>query len=162
MAVLRFVQTPGNEGGLRRPIGLFAVGADGPDKPLGKGDQQRRGDEEGFNPHIHKAGDRPRRIVRMNGAEQAMPRLCRLDGNRRRLGITDLPHHDNVRILPEDGTEAARECHPRLPVELDLPDVINPVFDGVLEGNQVRVRAIEFAQDRVEAGALAASRRSGA
>ena len=91
-----------------------------------------------------------------------MPRLGRLDGNRRRLGIPDLPHHDDVRILPEDGTEAAREGHPRLPVELNLADVVDPVFDRILEGDDVRIRAVEFIQDGVEARALSASRRPGA
>ncbi|OQB89442.1 MAG: hypothetical protein BWX83_01127 [Candidatus Cloacimonetes bacterium ADurb.Bin117] len=98
----------------------------------------------------------------MNGAQHAVAGLGRLDGNRRRFRIADFPDENHIRVLTENGAQSAREGHPGLPVQLDLANVVDAVFDGVFQCDNVDVRLVDGAEDRVKAGAFAAAGRSGA
>jgi len=98
----------------------------------------------------------------MNGAQNAVAGLRGLDGNRRRFRIADFTDQDHVRVLAENGAQSAREGHAGFPVQLDLADIVDPVFDGILQGDDVDVRLVDGAENRVKACAFAAAGGAGA
>ncbi len=91
-----------------------------------------------------------------------MSGLCGLNSDGCRFGIADLSQHDDVRILAENRPETAGECHPRLAIELNLPDIVNPVFHRIFESHDIAVRTVQFIQDGINTGTLATARRTGA
>ena len=73
-----------------------------------------------------------------------------LERDRRGLPVPHLPHHDDVRILAEDGAEPGLEGEVRLGVHLPLGHPVEVVFDRVLQGDDVPLRALDLVEDRVE------------
>ncbi len=63
----------------------------------------------------------------MEGGQDEVPREGGLDRDLRRLGVPDLPHHDDVGVLPEDRPQSAGEREVDLRVDLDLPDAVELV-----------------------------------
>ena len=59
----------------------------------------------------------------------------RLHGYLSGFGIPHLTDHDDVRILPKDGTKRARKGQADLAVNRNLIDAMQLIFDGVLDGD---------------------------
>ena len=62
-----------------------------------------------------------------------MPGQARLDGDLRGFQIADFSHHDHIRVLPQDGPQAAREGQALLLVDGNLQDARQLVLDGVFD-----------------------------
>ena len=58
------------------------------------------------------------------------------------LTVTDLTDEDDIRVLTQDGSEAARECHSGLSVNLDLVQSGDPDFYRVLNCNDINFISI--------------------
>ena len=58
-----------------------------------------------------------------------------------RLLVADLADHDDVRVLPEEGAERAREREADLRLDVDLVDPLDLVLDRILGRQDVEVRA---------------------
>ena len=94
--------------------------------------------------------DRARGIVRMEGAQDEVAGQGRLDGDLRGLEVTNLADEDDVRVLPQERTQRAREVEPDVVVHLDLIDSEQVVLDRILGRGDVRVRLVELRQGRIE------------
>jgi len=160
LGALGVLQSPFQKRLFRGRKGFLAVGTDRANQALGKGNKEHGGHQKRLDPHIEKPGHGARRVVRVHGAQEPVARLRRLHGDHCRFRIPDLTDHDHVRILPQYRPQAPRKGHAGFAVELDLPDVRDPVFNGILEGDDVDVGLIQLAQDRIETRALAAPRRT--
>ena len=85
-------------------------------------------------------------------------RLHRLGGG---LGVADLAHHDDVRVLTQDVLERVREAGARPGIGGDLVEVLVHHLDGVLDGDHVHLGRGEGLQRGVEGGGLPAAGRTG-
>ena len=85
----------------------------------------------------------------------------RLYGDAGGLLVTDLTDHDDIRVLSQNGTQCRREGEVCLGVDLYLVDTVNIGLDRILNGDDVHVFFIQFAQCGIQRGGLSASGRSG-
>ena len=75
--------------------------------------------------------------------------------------VADLAHHDLVRVVAQDGAQAAREGQAFLLVDRNLRDAANLVFDRVLDGDDLVLVGLDLGQRGVQRGGLAAAGRAG-
>ena len=113
-----------------------AIFADSANETLRQNRSQRRGDKEFGNPHILQTGDRARRVVRVERAEDQVAGQRRLDGDLRGLAVADFPDEDFVRVLPQNRTQALRERVADFRVDRHLDDAVDVVFDRVFGRHQ--------------------------
>src|SRR3990170_1057238 len=81
----------------------------------------------------------------------------RLDRDLGGLRVPDLAHEDNIRVLPENGTESGGKAQMDLCIHLYLTDPLELVFDGVLDGDDVLVRRIDLRQRGIQGRGFAAA-----
>ncbi len=62
-----------------------------------------------------------------------------VDGRLRRFDVSDLAHHDYIRVVPQDRTQASCKCQAGLGIGLYLTDRIKPEFDGVFDSDDMLV-----------------------
>ena len=82
----------------------------------------------------------------------------RLYGLRCGLGVPDLPHHDHVGVLAEDGPQgrSKRDSHPG--VYRRLVELFDHHLDGILDGGDVHPVRRQVLKGRIQGGGLAAPR----
>ena len=71
-----------------------------------------------------------------------MPGEARLDRDLRGLEVADLTDHHDIRILTQDGAQAAGETHVHARRNLRLRDAIDEIFDGVHDRHDVAARIV--------------------
>ena len=76
------------------------------------------------------------------------------------LAVTDLADGDDVRVLTQDGTQAAGEGQADLFIDLDLVDALDVILDRVLERDEVHVTGVDLVDHAVHGGGLTASGRA--
>ncbi len=81
-----------------------------------------------------------------------------LHRNLRRLAVANFAHHQNVRVLAQNGAQPRRKRHAGLDVQLHLPHARHPVLHRIFERHDVHVLAVHQLDDGVEARTFAASR----
>ncbi len=69
--------------------------------------------------------------------------------------VADLADHHHVRVLTQDGAQAAGEGHVDLGVDLGLADAFEVVLNGILDGEDVARTVVEGRQRGIERGGLA-------
>jgi hypothetical protein len=79
----------------------------------------------------------------------------------RRLGVADLADHDDVRVLAQDGAEAAGEVEADLALHLDLLDPRLAVLHRILDRDDVLARRLDRLDGGVQRRRLAAARGPG-
>ena len=84
-----------------------------------------------------------------------------MNGNLRRFRIADFAHHDLVRVVAENGAQAAGECQPLFFVNWDLRDAANLIFDRIFNGDNFVFVSLDFIHRRVKRGRFAAARWAG-
>ena len=62
---------------------------------------------------------------------------ARLHGDLRGLQVADFADQHHVRVLAQDGAQAAREGHLDLGVDLGLADAVDVVLDRILDRHDV-------------------------
>ena len=124
-------------------------------------DAVQRGDKVvGLDAHIDKAADHVRHVIGMNGSENQMAGKRRLNCDLRRLLVANFADHDLVRVVPQDGPQTAGKSEAFFFVDGNLCDAANLIFDGVFNGDELVVVALDFVDGRVQSGGLAGTRRA--
>ena len=135
-----------------------AVRAAHPHQPL-RHDAVQGGDEAvGIDPHVDEAADDVEHVVGVHGGEHQVAGQRRLHGDLRGLRIADLADHDLVRVVAQDGAQAAREGQALLLVDRDLQHAGQLVFDRILDGDDLVLAVVDLGDRGVQRGGLAASR----
>ena len=80
-------------------VALAALEAEHPDQALREHRDQRGADQEGLDAHVDEACRAGRRAVGVNGAEDKVAGERRLDGNRRRLNVSNFTEEYLVGVL---------------------------------------------------------------
>ncbi|MNV98953.1 hypothetical protein D3C71_1942650 [compost metagenome] len=74
---------------------------------------------------------------------------CRLNGNLGGLAIPHFPNHDDVGVLPQNGTQCIRKRQVNLRVNLNLIDAFELVFDWIFNGDDLVRLSIDLGQRSV-------------
>ena len=90
----------------------------------------------------------------MDGGEDEVAGEGRLDRDLGRLRVADLPHHDLVGVVAQDGAQAPGEGQALLLVDGDLGDPAELVLDGVLDGDDLVLLGTDLGEGRVEGRGL--------
>ena len=85
----------------------------------------------------------------------------RLHRDFRCLTVTNLTDHNNVRVLPQDRTQAVGKGQIDFRIHLDLADTGQLVFDRVLNRDDILFTIVQAGQRRIQAGGLTGTGRSG-
>ena len=88
-----------------------------------------------------------------------MARERSLDGNARRLEISDLADHDDVRILTEERPERGRERHSDFRSHEHLIDSEQVVLDWIFRRHDVDVDVVHLRERRVQRRRFSRARR---
>src|SRR5437588_13004474 len=78
-----------------------------------------------------------------------------LDGNLRSLRVADLAHHDLVRVMAQDGAQAAGEGESFLFIDWDLRNTLYLILDRIFDGDELVFVGFYFVESSVERGGLA-------
>ena len=97
----------------------------------------------------------------MERAQDLMTGQRRFHGNVGCLVVTNLTHHHDVRILPEDGAQRRSEIESDVVAHRNLIDARQLVLDRVLDRYDVVLRVVQLLQHRVERCRLAGTGRTG-
>ena len=85
----------------------------------------------------------------------------RLDGDFRGLAVADFAHHDDVRVLPQNGAQPVGERQVDSGIDVNLSDPVDLVLDRVLDSDDVQLRRVDALQGGIQRRALAAAGRAG-
>ena len=69
--------------------------------------------------------------------------------------IADFANHHDIRVLPQNRAQGAREAHFDSGIDLGLADAVEVVFDRVLDGHDVHRLGIKPRQRRIQRGGFA-------
>ena len=99
----------------------------------------------------------------MQGGEQQVPGQGGLDGDRGRLPVADLAHHDDLRVLPQQAAQPAGEVELGPGPGLRLRDPRQRPLDRVLDRDDVPAAVVghDLPQAGVDGRRLAAAARPG-
>ena len=96
--------------GLGRHRSDFLAGlADAARQPLGHDDVARGGDQERLDAHVEQTADGAGGVVGVERGEDEVAGEGGLDRDLGRLVVADLAHHDDVRVLPQEGAQGRGE-----------------------------------------------------
>lgn len=123
-------------------------------EPLGDDDIDCRGKDVRRDSDIDQPLESLGRGLRMQGGKDEMSGERCLCGNRGGFKVADLSDHDDIRILPDQGSQSCLEGVSVLFIHLTLYDSRHLIFDRVLKGDDLLVRSIEGAEHAVERGRL--------
>ena len=84
----------------------------------------------------------------MEGAQHEMAGERGLNRDLRRFQIAHFTHHDNVRVLAQEGAERLTEGHAHVLLNRHLHDAFNVVLDGVLGSQQLGINGVHAPQTR--------------
>ena len=135
MAVLRHPQQGQLLG--RGLIALLAVGADLPQQTLAHHAPQGAGHQPRLHAHVLEPVYGGHGVVGVQSGEHQMTGDGGPHGDGGRLAVPDLTHGDDVRVLTQDGSQAAGEGHAGLFVDLALADAGDVVLHRVLQRDDV-------------------------
>ena len=96
----------------------------------------------------------------MQRGQDQVARLSGPYGHFSGFEITNLAHHDDVRVLAQERSQARREGQPYPWVDVYLVDAGEIDFRRIFRGSNVSIRGIEPVEAGIEGYCLAASRRS--
>jgi hypothetical protein len=76
--------------------------------------------------------------------------VCRVDSNLRRFDVTNLTHHDHVRILAQECFQGRGKCQADLGVHIHLVNTRQVDFRRVFRGGDVPEFGVEYVQAGVQ------------
>jgi hypothetical protein len=91
-------------------------------EPLAGHTSQHVGKQIIFDSEIQEARRSRQRGVGVHSGNHHVPGESRLDRDSRCFRVTDFPDHDDVGVLPEDGTQTRRKGEPDFTADPDLND----------------------------------------
>ena len=116
---------------------LPAAGAHLAHQTLGHQPYQGIGHQIVFHPHILQTDNAGGRVVGMQGAEHHMAGNSRPDRDLRRLPVSGLSHHNNVRVLTQKGPKPCLKCQSCHRVDLGLVNAWHIFLHRVLDCRNV-------------------------
>src|SRR5690606_5069243 len=125
-------------------------------------DQVDRGSNvEGGDPHIAQTGQRFSSTVGVQSGHHHVAGLCCLDRDLGRFQITDLPHHDDIRVLAKEGAQRLGKIQALLGVDVDLVDTFQVDFDRVFSGGNVPFHGVQDIEAGIQRYRLTRAGRAG-
>ena len=85
----------------------------------------------------------------------------RVDRHTDRFAVADLPDHDDVRVMPQQGAQAGRKIQSGVQVDLNLVDAANALFNRVFHRANFNPDRVQDVQRAVKSRGLAAAGRTG-
>ena len=70
----------------------------------------------------------------------------RLHGNASGFTVADLTHQDDVRVVTQNGAQAAGEGEPFFIVDRNLQHAVELVLHGIFNGDNFAFTTVEFAE----------------
>ncbi len=64
--------------------------------------------------------------------------------------VADLAHHDDIRILAQDGAQHPRKIEPDTGMHLHLTDALKTVFHGIFHGENLALYTVDLIQCRIQ------------
>ena len=122
---------------------------------------QARGEQERLDAHVAQTRDGADGGVGVQGREHEVTGQRRLHGDVRGFQVADFADHHHVRVLAQDGAQAAREGHLDLGVDLRLADAVDVVLDRILDRHDVARVVVDALERRVQRRGLARAGRAG-
>lgn len=123
-----------------------AVGAEQSDQSLRHDEIKRIRYQGSINSQIKEAEDRADGVFRMNCGVHEMTSHGGLHRNSCSFNIADLADKDDVRILPEHGTQNTVKRRPLAMVDRNLRTSLKVVLDWILDGDRIALFDIDFTQ----------------
>src|SRR6266478_1850496 len=152
----------GVDQGLLRDVQLFlAVAADAADKTLRANQVNGSGHEKWFDAHVHQTADGRGRVIGVQRGEHQVARKRGLDSNFCRFKVANLSDQNNIRILPQEGTERGGKVQADLLLHLHLVDARQLKLDGVFRGHDVGVHGIQSGDRGIQSIGFARTRWTG-
>ena len=133
----------------------FAMFTDPTREPLRRDQVERRRHVERLEAHVEHTGNRTGAVVGVQSGQHEVSCERGLDRDTPCGKITDLTHHDDVRVLAQKRLERGRKVQPDLGADEDLIDPVQVVLDRVLRGHDVRVDRVDLRERRVKGRRLA-------
>ena len=75
-----------------------------------------------------------------------------------RLSITNFSHHDNIRILPQNGSQTRKEGKSDIRPHLSLIQAHHLILDRIFEGSNIYFRLIDIRETRIQRSSLSGTR----
>src|SRR6478609_11273291 len=132
--------------------------ADHSHQALGQYAVQRGNKVVRLHAHIQEASQHVHHVIGVDGGENQVTGKGGVDGNLRGFLVADFAHHDFVRIVTQDGTQAPGKRESLFLVHGNLGDAMDLVFHRVLNGDDLVFVRLNLIQCRVERGGLTAAR----
>ena len=112
------------------------------------------------NAHIYQTDDGRSCVVGMQGRQNQVTGDSGTDTDIRRLRVTHLTDHDDIRVLTEDGSQSCCEGHTSLGIYLNLIDTVDRLLDRVLNGDNIYIGLCELTERCVQSRGLTGTGRS--
>src|SRR5713101_1087400 len=113
-----------------------------------------------LNTHVDEASDDVGHVVGVDRGEDQVAGESGLNGDLRGFLVADFADHDLVRIVAQDGTQAASESQALLLVDGNLCNATNLVFDRILDGNDLVFVGFDLVNRGVQGGSFAGAGRA--
>jgi len=112
---------------------------------------------ERIHPHVQEPGDRLWCAVRMEGAEDEVPGKRCLDPRGNGFMITHFPHHNHVRVRPQESSHSRGKVKTDFSVNLHLPKSFLGYFHGVFRCPDFGLRLVDVMERCVQCRRFTAS-----
>src|SRR5258708_6363549 len=136
----------------------LAIRTDHANEPL-RHDAVQRGDKViRLDAHVDEAADDVGNVVGVDGGENEVAGECGLDGDLGGFLIADFANHDLVRVMSQDGAQAARKGETLFLVHRNLRDAAQLILDRIFDGDDFVLVGLDLVDSRVERGGLSGTR----
>ena len=153
------VQAAGD--GFFQVISFLAVGAQPANQPLGDNSYQGGGQQVVLHPHIDHTGHGAGSTVGMQGGKEQVSGKGGPHPQFGGFGVTHLSHHDDVRVLAQDGPQSGGESKAGFGVNLHLVDAHQAVFHRIFQGDNIAFGHIYLGKYAVQGGGFTGTGRAG-
>ena len=135
-------------------VGFLAMRTHDTNEALGKDAHDRRGNEEGLDPHVNQPCHGAWGIVRVQCRKDEVARQRGLDCDLGRFGVPDFAYHDHVGVLAKDRAQSACKRKLNLGIDLNLAYAWELVLDGIFNCNDIFFCGINMAERGIQRGRL--------
>src|SRR6185437_16012487 len=141
--------------------GGAAVLANQTDQALRQDAIQRGNKVVRLDSHVEEASNDIHDVVSVDCGEYQVAGERRLNGDLRGFRVADFADHDFVRVVTEDGAQAAGKGQALFFVHRNLRNAANLVFHRIFNGDDLVFFGLDLIHRSVERGGLAAARGAG-
>src|ERR1700704_4943258 len=140
---------------------LLAMHAHHADQTLRENAIQCRNEVIGLHSHVDKTADDVGDVVGMHGRKNQVSGERGLNRNLGSFVVSNLAHHDLIRVVAKDGAQSAGKRQTLFLVHRNLRDAANLVFDGVLDRDDLVFVGLDLVNRGIESSRLSRARGAG-